>query len=423
MTVDYRAWDDAWYDVELHMQGEVLTVEFCNLEPPVRERFTSSMFRDDADVELFRKKFRRNSSQLQDGECHRVREGMMVCGSLSSTEGDLRFYDAKVLEVFPAEHKVVDGEEECLCKFVLLWLHGPNAGSTTCTEIANICLLRHGNAQIHPLLDAFVNISRKKINQRLQSHASSGVGFSGGSVGSHASLPAVVGQELVCKSLSLSSSKFRHSTSCKDSGITLTRKDGSSCRGSQEIVGGVNVGSEAENIVGRPEIATKWHYFIINNLDPELSPADIVNFIYHHTSILCNVFFGPKLSTEYCSRGIVFLEGEENLGKLSSFLEDPCQLITSSTGRPWLIAEHGSGTLDMIYGSLGLNLTCFQEINTEQQRRYLPENLKIVHEGTSEYAVGLQQKQLWIEFQHQFEDLYKNLQERLCSISTRRGLI
>ncbi|KAF3783550.1 hypothetical protein EJ110_NYTH32246 [Nymphaea thermarum] len=99
MTVDYRAWDDAWYDVELHMQGEVLTVKFCNLDPPVRERFTSSMFRDDADLELFRKKFRRNSSQLQDGECHRVREGMMVCGSLSSIEGDLRFYDAKVLEV------------------------------------------------------------------------------------------------------------------------------------------------------------------------------------------------------------------------------------------------------------------------------------------------------------------------------------
>ncbi|CAN6448363.1 unnamed protein product [Victoria cruziana] len=420
-AVEYRPpEDDAWYSVRLRLDGELLLVSYVDFPNESVERFAASSFQDSGELEAFLEKFRLTSEQLQDEQCRKAFEGVTVCAAHRAGEDDVRFYDAVIEAVFPSEHKVVDGEEECLCKFLLFWQHGPNAGSKTLTDIANICLLRHGDAQIHPLLDAFVNISREKINQRMHSRANSGSGCSGGSGGSHRSLPSVVRPDLACKSLSLSSSKFHRSTSCNDSGITLTRKDGNSYGSSQEVEGDNNVGNKVEKIYSKPEIV--WHYFIIDNLDPELSPAGIANFIYHHTSILCKVFLGPKLPTEHSARGIVFLEGEENIRKLSSFLEDPDQLVMSSAGRPWLIAVHGSGTFDMICGSLGLNLKWFQETNTEE-RGHLPENLKVVREGTFEYAVGFRQKKLLIEFHHQLGSLRKDLEERLCSISNLVGCI
>lgn len=53
----------------------------------------------------------------------------------------------------------------CMCTFVVLWKHGPSAGTKTSTRIENICSIQSGSAQINPALDSFMKLSRKKLHK------------------------------------------------------------------------------------------------------------------------------------------------------------------------------------------------------------------------------------------------------------------
>jgi len=60
------------------------------------------------------------------------------------------------------EHSWKTGEEECLCTFILFWLHGPNARNLTTTSIENICVVRP-RWELDPVVDSFLDMVKQKI--------------------------------------------------------------------------------------------------------------------------------------------------------------------------------------------------------------------------------------------------------------------
>ncbi|XP_031491597.1 uncharacterized protein LOC116258549 isoform X3 [Nymphaea colorata] len=306
LVIDYRSpEDDGWYPVRLRLSGQTLTLRYVGFSSEYNEWFSGTSFRASGELEAFQRRFRRTTVQLQDGQCRQVAEGMTVSALHRNSEGDVTFYDAVVKKVCTAEHKVVDGEEECCCTFVLLWQHGRAAGSTTCANVGDICLLEHGNEQIHPLLDAFLHISQEKLDHGMQSlHSDPECDFSDRS-----------------------------------------------------------------------------------------QPIKVPNDAADKTASPCgaDVQFSVKITEDV----------DGGSGKM-----------------PWVIMEHRSGTPNMIYGSLGLNV---EERNILQKSEELPQNLKLVHKGTQEYIIGLKQKDLFMEFQHHLEGLHKRLEKILCSLSCGRG--
>ncbi|XP_031491595.1 uncharacterized protein LOC116258549 isoform X1 [Nymphaea colorata] len=390
LVIDYRSpEDDGWYPVRLRLSGQTLTLRYVGFSSEYNEWFSGTSFRASGELEAFQRRFRRTTVQLQDGQCRQVAEGMTVSALHRNSEGDVTFYDAVVKKVCTAEHKVVDGEEECCCTFVLLWQHGRAAGSTTCANVGDICLLEHGNEQIHPLLDAFLHISQEKLDHGMQSlHSDPECDFS------DRSQPIKVPNDAADKTASPCGADVQFS-------VKIT----------EDVDGGSGKMYERETL-------TKCYYFIIENLERDLTATSIMDFIHYQTSVQCSAVVSPVVATENYARGVVILEGEECFKKVAGFLEDPNHIIMSVSGRPWVIMEHRSGTPNMIYGSLGLNV---EERNILQKSEELPQNLKLVHKGTQEYIIGLKQKDLFMEFQHHLEGLHKRLEKILCSLSCGRG--
>lgn len=60
------------------------------------------------------------------------------------------------------EHSFANGEEECLCTFILSWLHGPNAGNITAENIGHICKVQV-TEEIHPVVASFLKTVREKL--------------------------------------------------------------------------------------------------------------------------------------------------------------------------------------------------------------------------------------------------------------------
>lgn len=60
------------------------------------------------------------------------------------------------------EHSFETGEEECLCTFILSWLHGPLAGRMTAENIESICRLQF-NVEKDPAVASFLKTVREKI--------------------------------------------------------------------------------------------------------------------------------------------------------------------------------------------------------------------------------------------------------------------
>ena len=61
-----------------------------------------------------------------------------------------------------ADHSFANGEEECLCTFILSWLHGPNAGNLTAESIAQICRVQF-RAEMDPIVASFVKKARERF--------------------------------------------------------------------------------------------------------------------------------------------------------------------------------------------------------------------------------------------------------------------
>lgn len=95
--LDFRApLDDAWYAVRLRMEEGAIRVMYCNFSDVYDEFYRADGFRTVQELEEFRERFRPTTLQLQDEECRKVIEGMVVCVSHTFGESDIRFYDAVI---------------------------------------------------------------------------------------------------------------------------------------------------------------------------------------------------------------------------------------------------------------------------------------------------------------------------------------
>ncbi|CAI9782306.1 unnamed protein product [Fraxinus pennsylvanica] len=97
--LEYRCdGDDAWYTVKVMTSegGEKLTVKYLNFLDSSDITFRADQFETAEEIDELINRFRRVSRQIQDGECDKITEGMIVSASYSFRPDDRRFYDAVV---------------------------------------------------------------------------------------------------------------------------------------------------------------------------------------------------------------------------------------------------------------------------------------------------------------------------------------
>lgn len=76
------------------------------------------------------------------------------------------------------------------------------------------------------------------------------------------------------------------------------------------------------------------HYTVLlENLETDLSASTIIEFIHRQTSITCQAFVSPSLSSELYTRGAIVLDSEKDLKNLYGFFNDPDHIVISSRGR------------------------------------------------------------------------------------------
>ncbi|GAV68456.1 hypothetical protein CFOL_v3_11959, partial [Cephalotus follicularis] len=162
---EFRSYpDDAWYSVRLvgDGEGEKLTVKYYNFSDHHDNVFEAKTFKSLQDLADFMRRFRNLSAQVQDSECSKVVEGKLVCASHSFDDNDNRFYDAIIEAVKYNEHSFTNGEEECRCKFLICWQHGPNRGNLEQKNVENICIV-DCSENVDPALSSFLKRATEEI--------------------------------------------------------------------------------------------------------------------------------------------------------------------------------------------------------------------------------------------------------------------
>ncbi|XP_023918061.2 uncharacterized protein LOC112029610 isoform X2 [Quercus suber] len=395
--MEYRAdVDDAWYSVRVVAEenGEVLRVKFCGFSEEYDKVVRGSELKSKRDIHNLSERFRPISVQLQDSDCSKVSVGDIVCASFAFREDDVRFYDALVDGVENHAHaRKEGGEEECLCNFFLMWMHGPNAENLTSTTIENICQVQSCK-QIDPKLDCFL----KRAGERFvmtSDHDSISKGDSSPNVKLKRSFPQFANQDTRCAKRSVSKicSSEERIGSHSDSSIL-----------DMDFGGGGNE-----------------YVILLENLDKGLSPSMIAEFIQRATSVSPEVYIFPNISSEKSTRGVLSLDSKKEFQKLTDFLDSPKHIIMSSGGSvlytmlqinkcpvlvkwPWVIVEK------MTRHNPRRASTGIQSQRTLQNMSFGSSNgIKVVHVGTEEHKMAKLLKDLFVEFfKHQ-----KRLREKL----------
>ncbi|CAI9782305.1 unnamed protein product [Fraxinus pennsylvanica] len=79
---------------------------------------------------------------------------------------------------------------------------------------------------------------------------------------------------------------------------------------------------------------TGFRYFVlIENLEKDLSPSAIGEFIYKQTSISSQIYVFPSQPSEPYARGAIVLECKEDFEKIYDLLNSSSQLVVSAKGR------------------------------------------------------------------------------------------
>ncbi|XP_047331247.1 uncharacterized protein LOC124934786 [Impatiens glandulifera] len=287
-NIEFRSTaNDSWYSARAVMEDDSIIINLQSF-PKSSEKFTISDFKTFDSVDDFIHRFRSLSNQLQDTECSKVIKGMKVCASYAFSPNDIRFYDALVEMVNNVEHSFVNEEEQCLCGFMLFWQDGPNEGLLTCCDVASICLIQ----PVYKLDQNVVSFSRM-AKKRIE--------------------------------------MIVHSSKCVG---TCCGKSFNSVKVSKDMEGGPC----------RKQIG-KYYVISIENLEIDLSPLSIVNFLYDHTSIVSQAWVFPSLCSEKFARGVIMLNCRKQLKMIIEFLNLPGRLVISSKGRPWVTTERSFRTV------------------------------------------------------------------------------
>lgn len=87
-------------------------------------------------------------------------------------------------------------------------------------------------------------------------------------------------------------------------------------------------------MIHQPNASTGGHHIIlITNLENNLSPSIIEQFIHKHTSILPEVLVFPSQSSVPYASGAICLDSETKLEKIFKFLLNSEHMIISARGR------------------------------------------------------------------------------------------
>ncbi|KAL9298249.1 hypothetical protein ACSQ67_024145 [Phaseolus vulgaris] len=378
-TMEYRGYrDGAWYTARVSLEGETLRVWCVDFPDECDHAFEASQFGECEHLNDFESRFRPFSKQLQDSECGLLAKGTMVCACQRFGDDDLRFYDAVVDGVQRREHSLTAEEESCLCNFILFWLQGPNAGNLTVTTIEDICIVQP-EGELDPVLVSFLEMAKGKID--------------------------------LFSSRSVSASK-----GCSSMEIVpeWNRSLGNTCG-----IGYFERIEEANTIcflLFSCDDMKDWDLegtknvcmILIANIDRELCPSTVTQFLHRHTSVSARVLIFPNLSSEVHTRGAIILDSEKEFQKMCSFLNDPNCIITSSTGRPWVILEKLVG-LEKIKSSIGTLGLISTSLPQKGKGETTSNNLKVLHSGTQEFKRASDMRDLFMEFIRHQELLHKRL--------------
>ncbi|XP_061966757.1 uncharacterized protein LOC133690545 isoform X3 [Populus nigra] len=315
--VEFRSLsDDAWYSVCTVLDGEKLTLKYQNFSDDDDSIFEVKNFKTLEEVERLEDRFRPISAQLQDNECHKVVGGVVVCASHSFDGSDNRFYDAVVDDVVHKEHSFEQGGEMCSCTFIVIMQHGPVAGCFVNKTIESLCLVQ-SCACLDPNLQLFLKMVKERLQNepRVLENKKSATSFTKWL--NQASYCICDISRLPCLSISfLQNTKCAKQSPCKkrphDEAKSNDHSDWS--RDDNDLGGCSSV-------------------FLIDNLDKDLSPSTIVEFIHSRTSLSVQACVFPSMSSEMYTQGAIVLNCRKNLEKLSKFLDCQDHIIMSKRGR------------------------------------------------------------------------------------------
>ncbi|XP_017428403.2 uncharacterized protein LOC108336454 isoform X2 [Vigna angularis] len=277
-----------------------------------------------------------------------------------------------------SEHSWKTGEEECLCTFILFWLHGPNARKLTATSIENICVVQP-RWELDPVVASFLD----NCSSFLMPKEASGFGM-----------------VLYCNNRSNSARQITYfgrtikETQCARRSVVNACLPEVSC---------LKRRMEDRDLGGPKNVCM----ILITNMDKELCPSTVTEFLRRHTSLSVLVFIFPNLSMEVYNRGAIMVHSEKELQELCGFLNNPNCIIISSTGRPLVILEKLVG-LENIKASIGALVHISENILQEKQRRWM-NNLKVVHSGSKEFKIASIMRDLFWAFSEHQERLKKRL--------------
>ncbi|MCD7462794.1 hypothetical protein HAX54_049374, partial [Datura stramonium] len=314
--------DDAWYGVLVVVDGETMTVKFEGYPETFDVKFVAKDFKSKEEIDELLGRFRDVSPQLQDSECGSVKEGMIVCAACNAFgKDDMLFYDAVVEAIHRESHSFHNGVEECLCTFVLSWLHGPKKDYLTSSGIEGICIIK-GTPQVDPRLASFLNLANQKLRKSSCTSTSTSEQDNSASKGLSRTkrvryLSSVQKSDSSLKGIS--SAKNVVDVRCKTEATDYSRhwdhdKD---------------LGGQCSNC----------HVMLVENLERNLLPSSLRDFIREHTSVWSQTYISPCPSYMPYARGIIVVDCEEKLQKINLFLDNPTHLVVSSKGRPIVISE------------------------------------------------------------------------------------
>ncbi|KAI9201311.1 hypothetical protein LWI28_021435 [Acer negundo] len=383
--LEFRSYvDDAWYSVRVAFDGRAggkLIVRYCNFPEDNDSVYEAGKFFTFEELDDFASRFRPVSVQLQDSECRDVvAEGLLVCASHAFTDNDVLFYDAVVEQVNHKKHSFADGEEECLCSFMLVWQHGPNANSLTEKKIESICIVQSIQSVI-PNLASFIKMAKEKIKS--YAHISSSVSDATG-------------------------------TNCSDVGVQ-SLKQATKCveRPLSDISPCEEVGRSSNLLKRDREDADfggvgNYYTILLENVEKELSPSTIIEFIHRQTSITAQAYVLPSLSSERYTRSVIVLDFQKDLEDLCGFLNNPDHFIVSSKGRPWVVAKNFSRHDIFRASSIGTPIFASQR-KLQNVNCGKGDELKVVRSGTEEYKTAKELRDILVEFTGHQERLHKSL--------------
>ncbi|TYK31453.1 uncharacterized protein E5676_scaffold455G007670 [Cucumis melo var. makuwa] len=398
--LEFLSDDDAWYNANVKLQGKVLRVSYCEFSEEHDNVFDADHFQSLSELSVFEARFRPMSRQLQDSECPNVHPGMPVCASYSSRADDVRFYDALVEGVDYLEHSYANGEEECLCNFILLWQRGPNSGNLTIASIANMCQI-----QFDKINDTVLATFFRKVREKIETRTNRG------NICSEDHFPTHNGGGACQKDDC--SLKLKHRLSFFERMDQETRRAKRSSGDVEPWEDQLSLSSRKREVIEQDTDigGMKYQYMILlENLDKGLAPLKLAKFLYEETLILPRVYIFPSLTFELYARGAVVMNCRKNLKRLYDFLDSPDHVILSSQGRPLVVT--GKIARHETFGTLAAGAMVLDSENkfgNEKDGRASCE-LKVVKVGTDEYLTAKHMKELFVEFLcHQ-----RGLQQRLA---------